>query len=684
MVQFSPKVNNKLSRFSWLNLLWGWLFFVGILTQNSVYSQPDTLTGKVFNSIEVYHRDSIQIVPQSQSTVTGGVVFRDEIERKKPDDLGELTRAFPGVFLRSYGGVGGLKTMNARGLGSQHFVVVTNGMPAIFHQNGSTNLGDIQADFIEAVKFSMGGTDEWGLPVLAKTHGGMLQVFTTDYMFIANRKKVEINGLYGSFDRHKWSANTYFSGKKAYFSANAYGMYFGGEYPFEYENGLTTIKDARYNNTIREGAFRLGGGVEIKPGQLLQGGIQYFHSDKVLPGAIVFYQPENYQTLLTENLAANMQYQVVKNKLKSKNYLNYGRQSTDYSNPFAIGGEMTEIYEEQTIDASHSSAFSLNNKLLLNWGLQYMYGALEGNTNAVESPRRHRSFVNLGLVWKPSNWILRLDAPVQLLTERNHADSTWKNTPIFTPSLGVNYRLNRINNLLVFRGSAGQTARVATFNELFFGQIGNTDLRPERAKMLNLGSTWTSKIKRNLSLEISADGFVGHITDKIVTIPTQNLFVWSVRNIGEVLSYGFDAAVMLEKRTENKKWEFQLIQKTSLNVSQDITDRSSSTYGNQIPYTPYWNYSGEAVVRWKVLQLSYETGYYDFRFVLGENIAANVLDEYWLHGVRLSGTFKMKSTQVRIYGKVNNLFDTHYQVIRSFPMPGRNFEVGVKFGWNEG
>ena len=671
-----------LSRFSWLKLLWGWLFFMGTLTQNTACAQPDTLTGKVFHTVEIMHRDSIQLVPQSLSTVSGGIVLRDEIERRKPDDLGDLTRAFPGIFLRSYGGVGGLKTMNARGLGSQHFVVLTNGMPAIFHQNGSTNLGDIQADFIEAVKFSMNGVDEWGIPVLAKTHGGMLQVFTTDYMFIPNRKKVELSGLYGSFNRHKWSANTYFSGKKSYFSANGYGMYFGGAYPFEYENGLTTIEDVRYNNVIREGAFRVGGGVELKPGQLIQGGVQYFQSDKVLPGAIVFYQPENHQTLLNENLAFNLQYQLVRNKLKSKNYVNYGSQLTDYRNPFSIGEEHKEIYQEQTLDVSHSSIYAIRNELSVSWGAQYMFGTLEGNTDAVQSPVRHRSFALAGLVWKPSNWVLRVDLPVQLLTERNHADSVWRNTPIWTPSIGANYHLFKNKHLLSFRTSLGQTARVATFNELFFGQIGNTNLRPEQAKMFNLGGTWNAKFERNLSLEISVDGFVGHIKDKIVTIPTQNLFVWSVRNVGEVLSYGFDAAVMLEKRSEDKKKALQLIQKTSLNVSRDITDRNSSTYGHQIPYTPYWNYSGELVAEWKFLQLSYEVGYYDFRFVLGENIASNVLDEYWLHSVRLSGVVKLKSTQVRIYGKVNNLFDTHYQVIRSFPMPGRNFEVGLKFGWN--
>lgn len=679
-----PKVVNNVKQMSNSSgyLLWGYFIFTMLFSSGLLFAQPDTLNGKVFHEVEILHKDSILTVPQLQSTVSGALVTREEIERKRPDDLGEITRAFPGVFLRSYGGVGGLKTMNARGLGSQHFLVLTNGMPAMFHQNGSTNLGNIQADFIEAVKFSMGGADEWGIPVLAKTHGGVMQVFTTDYMFIPNRSKVEVSGLYGSFNRHKWSVNTSFSGKKYFVSANGYGMFFGGNYPFSYENGLTTIEDTRNNNSIQEGQIRLGGGIAFKPGQLLQAGVQYYRSDKVLPGAIVFYQPENFQTLLTSNLAGNIKYQLIRKRIKSQNYVNYGLQSTDYRNPFALGGESRERYEERTLDVSHSAGLELSKNSSVNWGVQYIYGALDGNTDAVKQPRRHRSLISAGMRWKPGKWIVRVDLPVQVLTERNHIDSNWRNTPVFTPSLGVNYRMVVKKSILAYRLSLGQSARVANFNELFFGQIGNTNLRPEKSRMFNLGMSWQSGMNRGFSAGIVADGFIGQISDKIVTIPTQNLFVWSVRNIGQVISYGFDASISVSKRSRNDRFGAQLIQKTSLNVSRDITDKNTATYGHQIPYTPYWNYSGELVADWKFLQLSYEVGYYDFRFVLGENIAANVLDEYWLHSIRLSGEIKMKRVRLRIYGKVNNLFDEQYQVMRSFPMPGRNYEIGLKMGWN--
>jgi vitamin B12 transporter len=675
---FNPKTTFFVRDKVCIALFWGFVLF-GF---SPLFSQPDSLRQNVLRQVEIVHYDSIQLVPQIQSTVSGGVVLREEIERKNPDDLGEMTRSFPGVFLRSYGGVGGLKTMNARGLGSQHFAVVTNGMPAMFHQNGSANLGDIQADFIEAIKFSLGGSDEWGLPVLAKTHSGILQVFTTDYMFIPNRKKIEVSGLYGSFNHHKWSLNTTFSDKKSYLSVNGYGMYFGGDYPFSYTNGLTTVEEIRNFNTIHENAFRVGSGVELGKGHLLQAGYQYFKSDKVLPGAIVFYQPEHYQTLLTENSAFNAQYQIVKRRFKSKKYVNFGQQLTDYRNPFALGGERTEIYIEKTLDVSHSSLWQISNTISTNWGVQYMYGSLDANTDIVNEPIRHRGFAQFGINWKPSNWIFRLDLPTQLLAERNDVNETWKNTPLFTPSFGANYRVRKNKYVLIYRGSASQSARVATFNELFYGQIGNTNVRPERAKMLNLGGAYTVHLDKNVSIDATLDGFLGHIADKIVTLPTQNLFVWSVRNIGEVLSYGFDASFTVEKKSVNKKAALRLIQKTALNISQDITDVNSPTYGHQIPYTPYWNYSGELVGEWKIVQVSYEMGYYDFRFVLGENNAANVLDEYWLHGIRLSIQLKSKSVNWRIYGKVNNLFNKQYQVMRSFPMPGINGEVGIKMGWN--
>ena len=57
------------------------------------------------------------VVSYYATTVSGNTISEDQIVQRSPEDLGDLTTSFSGVFVRSYGGAGGLKTMNARGLG---------------------------------------------------------------------------------------------------------------------------------------------------------------------------------------------------------------------------------------------------------------------------------------------------------------------------------------------------------------------------------------------------------------------------------------------------------------------------------------------------------------------------------------------------------------------------------------
>jgi|GEM_PF-4459419 len=664
-----------------------YLSLVGILCLFSLESIAQKDTTHLLNSVQIIReRDSIYLVPRMTSIKDGAVITIAEIERKKPIDLGELTRSFPGVFLKSYGGVGGLKTMNARGLGSQHFLVLINGIAYLQNQSGSANLGNIQTDFIETVKYSTGGTDEWMVPVLSKTYSGVLQVFTTDQLFIPNKSKVEVSTLAGSFGHYKAGLNTYFSNKKAYISANGYGMSYKGNYPFTYENGYQKINSTRLNNNIGEVAFRFGTGIQLKNNRL-QAGANYYKSDKQLPGAIIFYQPANSQTLNVSQLNFNFTHTFLTSKFRQRNEISWNEGKTNYIDPYYVGQIINENYRERNLDISHVNRLRLdkNDKLALTWGMEYMYTDLVANTNNVMHPQRHRGIANVGFSANLNRWKFMTDLPVQALIEKDLSQTKWKQTYLFTPSAGFSRQFSIKKTHWNAHINYASTARVASFNELFYGKTGNVHLNPEKAQMGTIGFSTAYFSKNGFSITGSANGFGGWIKDKIVTIPTKNLFMWSVRNVGQVLSYGFDGDITFGKSWKNEKFKISTIQKTALTVARDYTDKESSTYRQQIPYTPYWNYSGEFIVDVYDFQLSWESSYSGFRFALGENIAENVVNEYWLHNLRIAYNWKIKKGNhaIRIYAKLNNITNKQYQVIRSFPMPGRNVEIGLKYAWNK-
>ena len=83
--------------------------------------------------------------------------------------------------------------------------------------------------------------------------------------------------------------------------------------------------------------------------------------------------------------------------------------------------------------------------------------------------------------------------------------------------------------------------RLPSFNDLYYGQTGNIGLKPEKARQLNVGLTYTKRVCDVIPfLTFTADAYMNRVTDKIVAIPTKNLFVWSMVNLGKVNIKGMD------------------------------------------------------------------------------------------------------------------------------------------------
>ena len=72
--------------------------------------------------------------------------------------------------------------------------------------------------------------------------------------------------------------------------------------------------------------------------------------------------------------------------------------------------------------------------------------------------------------------------------------------------------------------------RLASFNDLYYEEVGNTQLKPEKAKQYNIGLTYNKNVCPFLPyLSVTVDAYYNKVTDKIIAYPTKNLAVWSQR-----------------------------------------------------------------------------------------------------------------------------------------------------------
>jgi outer membrane receptor protein involved in Fe transport len=253
----------------------------------------------------------------------------------------------------------------------------------------------------------------------------------------------------------------------------------------------------------------------------------------------------------------------------------------------------------------------------------------------------------------------------------------------WTPAVFVSYKPfeNRDFNL---RGFIKKVFRMPTFNDLYYTDIGNADLRPESALQYDLGATLTTASTSWINMELSIDGYHNIITDKIIAVPKgSGQYRWMMMNIGKVKIWGVDLTASADMQLP---FDIRLQPRLTYTYQRamdysDPTDNDipAGTYKGQIAYIP--RHSGSAVVALsrKDFNLNYSFIYTGERYHTSSNILANYEQPWYTHDISASYNFRLSACKFKATVEINNLFNQQYEVILNYPMPGRNYRFILRF-----
>ena len=76
-------------------------------------------------------------------------------------------------------------------------------------------------------------------------------------------------------------------------------------------------------------------------------------------------------------------------------------------------------------------------------------------------------------------------------------------------------------------------------------------------------------------------------------------------------------------------------------------------------------------------ELNYSFIYVGERWHNSSNIPANYEQPWYTHDATISYTLPLRKLSMRFQLEVNNLLNQQYEVILNYPMPGRNWRLGV-------
>ncbi|MES2799570.1 MAG: TonB-dependent receptor [Bacteroidota bacterium] len=651
--------------------VWCLGIFLGV--NFSLLSQDTTLIQEVeVKANLLWNRDSLVFVPELR---------RKKIEQIQAEDIGQLLQLFSGVQVKSYGGIGGLKSVSIRGLGGQHTAFVVNGVAVPPDQTGQMNLGTIQTDNLERISLSYSGSEL--LPASSLCFGSTISMETFEGSFSSTNHALRATQKYGSFGQvDSYVAYKKGDSKNRYFvAASGKIRSFGGKYPFSIKNGSQQYEGVRENNHYRDLNFNIGAGCRFRNESTLKLHYQKLSITQELPGPIVLYTATANQDLMQKNDQLQLSYNYELKKWMNGNVFvllkNTDLQYVD-SNYLNAEGLMKSDYNLQLMDVGLNFSFPLTKKMKLNFSNEGQFQKMQSNTYSENAPQRFHYFSALIYQLTLGKYlILETQGSLQAIVDNHSERKSQIHLNPFVQFKTIPLWNKRISGYFSYRNSF----RMPSFNELYYNKIGNLDLLPEKAHQLAIGAEYSSATKSFGHL-LRFNAYANKVSDKIVAVPTMNLFLWSIQNIGKVEILGVDLHYTLgvllakvQKLELGMNYNFQSV--------KDKTDKFSPTYNHQIAYMP--KHSGNVDLTYSLKSYSLRIGVFanDTRYSLNENVEANRVDAFLVTDISVHAYWKIKEkSKLSLLFSCKNLFNQSYALVRNYVMPGRNFLISLSYAFN--
>ena len=643
--------------------------------------------GETQDSVRVHHIQEVVVTSRliSRETIPSQTLGGEELKKLNSLSVADALRYFSGLQLKDYGGVGGIKTVNIRSMGTNHLGIFYDGIELGNAQNGQIDLGQFSLDNVEEISLYNGQRSAIFQPASDFGNAGSVYIRTKAPRFMMGRRyNLLVRAKYGSSDTFRFSSlweqklSDHISS-----SLSTSVLTSSGRYKFRYRR-VTEDNTVAYDTT----AVRHNGDIwAFRIEENVRGGIAdgywnvkayTYHSERGIPGAIVNNVWRRGERQWDHNTFGQAVFQKsFGDKFSTKALAKYAYYVTRYVNNDETQIHVDNTYRQQEMYFSTSNVYEILSKWSVSMSYDFKWNKLNANMVDFAFPHRYSNFVSLATALTLSRIQAQASLVEQVVKDHVKYGASSSSRSTLTPAFFVNvYPFE--SKLLAVRAFAKKSFRMPTFNDLYYADMGNSKLNPESALQYDLGfvlnKDWKQGIVDHFRLQV--DGYYNTVHDKIVAYPKGQQFRWTMLNLGKVHIKGVDA--MAEVGLEPAKdWKVTARLQYTYQDARDVTDPNTSYYKDQIPYIP-WN-SGSAILAlsWREWDLSYSFIYSGERYSQQENILYNHLQPWYTHD--MSVVYHARRWSARL--DVNNIFSQDYDVILNYPMPKRNYMLTLEYNF---
>lgn len=660
------------------------LFAIAML---GIIARSAFANGETQDSVQVHHIQEVVVTSRliSRETIPSQTLGGEELKKLNSLSVADALRYFSGLQLKDYGGVGGIKTVNIRSMGTNHLGIFYDGIELGNAQNGQIDLGQFSLDNVEEISLYNGQRSAIFQPASDFGNAGSVYIRTKAPRFmLGKRYNLSVKAKYGSSDTFRFSSLWEQKLSDHISSSLSTGLLTSsGRYKFRYRR-VTEDNTVAYDTTaVRHNgdiwAFRVEGNVRggIADGYWNVKAYTY-HSERGIPGAIVNNVWRRGERQWDHNTFGQAVFQKsFGDKFSTKALAKYAYYVTRYVNNDETQIHVDNTYHQQEMYFSTSNVYEILSKWSVSMSYDFKWNKLNANMVDFAFPHRYSNFVSLATALTLSRIQAQASLVEQVVKDHVKYGASSSSRSTLTPAFFVNvYPFE--SKLLAVRAFAKKSFRMPTFNDLYYADMGNSKLNPESALQYDLGfvlnKDWKQGIVDHFRLQV--DGYYNTVYDKIVAYPKGQQFRWTMLNLGKVHIKGVDA--MAEVGLEPAKdWKVTARLQYTYQDARDVTDPNTSYYKDQIPYIPW--HSGSAILglSWREWDLSYSFIYSGERYSQQENILYNHLQPWYTHD--MSVAYHARKWSARL--DVNNIFSQDYDVILNYPMPKRNYMLTLEYNF---
>ena len=671
--------------FTFLAIIW-----LGMCTSVQSFAQTDSTKLKAtdsahkVNQLKEVQIRKIKITKRQTSSTPLQILSGAELEKLNSLSVADAVRFFSGVQLKDYGGIGGLKTINVRSMGTNHTAVFYDGVQLGNAQNGQVDLGKFSLDNIEEIELYNGQKNSIFQSAKGFASASSLYLTSKQPDFPDGRtQKIRASVKGGSFGlinpsllwQSKISKNVYSSLSAEYKNAN-------GKYKFRSTNGVYDTTAVRKDGDIETMRLELGLNGVLPDSSKWKVKLYGYKDNQGLPGAVVNNVFAFSQRMWNKNFFAQSSYEKNVGKYSLLATAKYGNDNQRYLNPdiVTIDGLQENNFHLQEFYVSLANKLKITNYWDVVLSADYQRNDLNADLYRFSYPIRNTILTALATQFRFAKFDIQANLLSTLKYDKTQSGPADKNRNELTPTVMLSWQPFNQKEFRL-RSFYKSIFRMPTFNDLYYTNYGFIVLKPEYTKQYDLGFTYIKGYEGRIlsQFSIQADAYYNKVKNKIVAVPGNSQARWSMQNLGLVEIKGLDVNIQ-------SAWQLT----DYINFTTGLTytyqnaidvDRASASYKDLIPYTPIHSGSFLASAAYRNFSMNYSFIYTGERYNQSTNNVYNYVQPWYTHDLALHCNTKINSREVRLTAEINNLLNQDYEVITNFPMPGRYYRFGLTYNY---